>query len=158
MAPLKYSSCARLPTLPPVWPTRSVLTRESPPFGKLLRRTKLDELAQLWNVLWGEMSPVGPRPVLPELTYGFREYYTFLLRAQPGLTDPASLQYRQETRLLARAPNPMHFFKTVVTQDRIRLSFEYMGRATLWSDVATMAMTVAICCFPSLSRMYVELP
>jgi hypothetical protein len=52
----------------------------------------------------------------------------------------------------------MHFFKTVVTPDKIRLSFEYMGRATLWSDVAMMAMTVAICCLPSLSRMYVELP
>ena len=128
------------------------------PVGKWLRRTKIDELPQLWNVLRGEMSLVGPRPVLPELTYEFREGYAFLLRARPGLTDPASLKYSQETHLLALASNPMHFFKTVVTPDKIRISFEYMRQANLWTDVATMAMTAAICCFPSLSRIYGELP
>src|SRR5580698_7657195 len=60
------------------------------PFGKWLRRTKLDELPQLWNVLRGEMSLVGPRPVLPELTAEFRFHYRLVLRARPGLTDPAS--------------------------------------------------------------------
>jgi lipopolysaccharide/colanic/teichoic acid biosynthesis glycosyltransferase len=108
------------------------------PVGKWLRRTKVDELPQLWNVLWGEMSLVGPRPVLPELTYEFREYYAFLLETRPGLTDPASLKYSQETRLLALAPDPMHFFKTVVTPDKIRLSLAYMGQATLWTDIVTL--------------------
>jgi lipopolysaccharide/colanic/teichoic acid biosynthesis glycosyltransferase len=128
------------------------------PFGRWLRRTKIDELPQLLNVLWGEMSLVGPRPVLPELTYEFREFYVFLLRARPGLTDPASLKYSQETRLLALAPDPMHFFKAVVTPDKIRMSFEYMGQANLWTDVVTLAMTAVICCFPSASRMYGEVP
>lgn len=126
--------------------------------GKLLRRTKLDELPQLWNVIRGEMSLVGPRPVLPELTYEFREFYIYLLRTRPGLTDPASLKYSQETRLLEQAEDAMDFFKTVVTPDKIRISFEYMERANVWSDVWTMAMTVAICCFPPLSRRYGELP
>ena len=128
------------------------------PFGKWLRRTKLDELPQLWNVLWGEMSLVGPRPVLPELTYEFREYYAFLLRTRPGLTDPASLKYSQEARLLALAPDPMHFFKAVVTPDKIRMSFEYMGQANVWTDIATLAMTAVVCCFPSAGRIYGQVP
>jgi len=128
------------------------------PLGKFLRRTKLDELPQLWNVLCGQMSLVGPRPVLPELTYEFRDEYLFLLRARPGLTDPASLKYSQEARLLERAANPMDFFKTVVTPDKIRISFEYMRGANLWTDLGTMMMTAAICCFPSMSRLYGELP
>jgi lipopolysaccharide/colanic/teichoic acid biosynthesis glycosyltransferase len=128
------------------------------PLGYLLRRTKIDELPQLWNVLRGEMSLVGPRPVLPELTAEFQEYYAFLLRARPGLTDPASLKYSQETTLLARAIDPMRFFKTVVTPDKIRISFEYMGRANLWTDTVTLVMTATICCFPKVSRVYGELP
>jgi lipopolysaccharide/colanic/teichoic acid biosynthesis glycosyltransferase len=128
------------------------------PVGRLLRRTKLDELPQLWNVLWGEMSLVGPRPVIPELTREFYEGYALLLKARPGLTDPASLKYSQEARLLERAEDAMHFFKTVVTPDKIRISVDYLSRATLWTDTVTLAMTAAICCFPSMSRIYGELP
>ena len=128
------------------------------PIGKWLRRTKLDELPQLWNVLRGDMSLVGPRPVLPELTDEFRESYSFLLRVRPGLTDPASLKYSQETRLLEQAADPMHFFKTVVTPDKLRISFEYLAQANLWTDCTTMMMTAVICCFPSMSRIYGRLP
>jgi lipopolysaccharide/colanic/teichoic acid biosynthesis glycosyltransferase len=122
--------------------------------GKWLRRTKIDELPQLWNVLRGEMSLVGPRPVLPELTGEFHFHYRLLLRARPGLTDPASLKYCQEAQLLARAWNPMEYFKSVVTPDKISISIAYMESANLWSDAKVLAMTGAICCFPSLSRMY----
>jgi lipopolysaccharide/colanic/teichoic acid biosynthesis glycosyltransferase len=128
------------------------------PIGEWLRRTKLDELPQLWNVIRGEMSLVGPRPVLPELTYEFREFYIYLLRTRPGLTDPASLKYSQESRLLGQAADAMGFFKNVVTPDKIRMSLEYMDRATVWTDLGTMVMTVAVCCFPSLSRRYGEMP
>lgn len=128
------------------------------PIGGLLRRTKVDELPQFWNVLRGQMSLVGPRPVLPELTYEFRDEYIFLLRERPGLTDPASLKYSQEARLLARARDPMHFFKTVVTPDKIRISFDYMRQANLWTDLKTMFFTGVICIFPSASRLYGELP
>jgi lipopolysaccharide/colanic/teichoic acid biosynthesis glycosyltransferase len=128
------------------------------PVGVWLRRTKLDELPQLWNVLRGDMSMVGPRPVLPELTFEYHEYYSFLLRVRPGLTDPASLKYSQETRLLARAADPMRFFKTVVIPDKLRISFEYLARANFWTDTVTMGMTALICCFPSISRRYGTLP
>jgi lipopolysaccharide/colanic/teichoic acid biosynthesis glycosyltransferase len=126
--------------------------------GKFLRRSKLDEVPQLWNVLRGDMSLVGPRPVLAELTYEFREYYEVLLRARPGLTDPASLKYCQETRLLEQASDPFWFFKTVVTPDKIRMSIEYMNRASLRSDIEIVLMTIVICCIPSLSRRYGVLP
>jgi lipopolysaccharide/colanic/teichoic acid biosynthesis glycosyltransferase len=128
------------------------------PAGKWLRRTKIDELPQLWNVLRGEMSLVGPRPVVPELTREFHEYYLLLLRVRPGLTDPASLKYCQETLLLARAEDPMRFFKSVVTPDKIRISFDYMERANLWTDIVTLAMTAVICCFPPISRLYGDVP
>lgn len=128
------------------------------PVGALLRRSKLDELPQLWNVLRGQMSLVGPRPVVPELTYEFRDEYFFLLRARPGLTDPASLKYSQEARLLARSTDAMQFFKAVVTPDKLRISFEYMQRAGLWTDLKTIAMTAVICAFPSMSRIYGDLP
>jgi lipopolysaccharide/colanic/teichoic acid biosynthesis glycosyltransferase len=128
------------------------------PFGKWLRRTKFDELPQLWNVLRGDMSLVGSRPVIPELTSEFRVHYQLLLRQRPGLTDPASLKYSQEARLLATAPDPLRFFKTVVTPDKIRISTEYMERANLWTDAATLMMTAAICCFPSLGRLYGSMP
>ena len=128
------------------------------PIGAYLRRSKLDELPQLWNVLRGQMSLVGPRPVVPELTREFRDEYLFLLRARPGLTDPASLKYSQEARLLARSSDAMQFFKSVVTPDKLRISFEYMQQANLWTDLKTIGMTAAVCAFPSMSRIYGELP
>jgi len=104
------------------------------------------------------MSLVGPRPVLPELTAEFPVHYALLLKARPGLTDPASLKYSQEARILHAAQDPMHFFKTVVTPDKIQLSLAYMDQANLWTDGVTMAMTALICCFPAMSRVYGELP
>jgi len=127
-------------------------------FGKWLRRTKVDELPQLWNVLRGEMSLVGPRPVIPELVLEFNVEYSDLLLVRPGLTDPASLKYSQETRLLAMAADPLDFFKRVVTPDKIRISLRYIQRANLWTDLQTMAMTGAVCCVPALSRLYGRMP
>jgi len=127
-------------------------------FGRWLRRTKVDELPQLWNVLRGDMSLVGPRPVIPELALEFGVHYKLLLRARPGLTDPASLKYSQETRLLASSSDPMRFFKSVVTPDKIQISLEYMDSANAWTDGVTMALTAAICCFPAMSTMYGQLP
>lgn len=128
------------------------------PIGRFLREAKIDELPQLWNVLRGEMSLVGPRPVVPQISQEFRPHYEQLLRVRPGLTDPASIKYRWETRLLASVPNSDHYFKSVVTPDKLRISAEYIERANLWTDGVTMAMTAAVCCFPGLSRIYAPPP
>ncbi len=110
--------------------------------GRWLRRFKVDELPQLWNVARGEMSLVGPRPVVPELALEFRAAYERLLEVRPGLTDPATLQYCREAELLALADDPLHYFKTVVTPDKLRISAAYLEHATVWSDLGLLARTV----------------
>lgn len=110
--------------------------------GRWLRWFKLDELPQLWNVLRGDMSLVGPRPVIPELTVEFKPAYERLLEARPGLTDPATLKYCHEAEILALVPDPLKYFKTVVTPDKLRISQAYLQRANVWSDLGVLVGTV----------------
>jgi lipopolysaccharide/colanic/teichoic acid biosynthesis glycosyltransferase len=109
--------------------------------GRWLRKLKIDELPQLWNVLRGDMSLVGPRPVIPELAMEFMIAYTKLLEVRPGLTDPASLKYCRETEILALAPDPMRYFKTVVTPDKLRISQAYLQTSNSWTDLLIIART-----------------
>jgi lipopolysaccharide/colanic/teichoic acid biosynthesis glycosyltransferase len=111
--------------------------------GQWLRRTKVDELPQLLNVLRGEMSLVGPRPVIPELALEFHQEYDRLLEVRPGLTDPATLKYCREVELLAMVPDPLVYFKTVVTPDKLRISAAYLDQASVWSDLGVIARTAA---------------
>jgi lipopolysaccharide/colanic/teichoic acid biosynthesis glycosyltransferase len=120
--------------------------------GRWLRRTKLDELPQLWNVLRGEMSLVGPRPVIPAVVRHYRAQYRRLLTVRPGLTDPATLKYHNECDLLAAASDPLAHFRDVVTPDKLRLSAAYLERATVWSDFDVFAQTVATVLVHSLGR------
>ena len=120
--------------------------------GRWLRRFKLDELPQLWNVLRGDMSLVGPRPVVPELTAEFKGAYDLLLVARPGLTDPATLKYCREAEILALVPDPQNYFKTVVTPDKLRLSQDYLLRANLWTDLGLMAETAVAMLKPAPAR------
>jgi lipopolysaccharide/colanic/teichoic acid biosynthesis glycosyltransferase len=112
--------------------------------GRFLRRYKLDELPQLWNVLRGEMSLVGPRPVIPELTLEFKNEYGQLLSERPGLTDPATLKYCCESDILALVPDPLQYFKTVVTPDKLRISQAYLERANMASDLRVMVGTALV--------------
>jgi lipopolysaccharide/colanic/teichoic acid biosynthesis glycosyltransferase len=127
--------------------------------GRWLRRYKLDELPQLWNVLRGEMSLVGPRPVIPELTQEFRQDYERLLTVRPGLTDPATLKYCHESEVLALVPDPLRYFKTVVTPDKLRISQGYQECATIGSDLCVLAGTalalVSFLCQPRPSQLLV---
>lgn len=110
--------------------------------GRWLRRLKIDELPQLWNVVRGEMSMVGPRPVVPELAVEFKEVYKRLLEVRPGLTDPATLKYCDETEMLSRIPEPLEYFKAVVTPDKVRISQAYVLQANAWSDAGVLARTM----------------
>jgi lipopolysaccharide/colanic/teichoic acid biosynthesis glycosyltransferase len=109
--------------------------------GTWLRRTKLDEFPQLYNVLRGDMSIVGPRPVVPEIASDFREQYVRLVVVRPGLTDPASLKYCRESELLARVPDPIAYFESVVAPEKIRISQMYIEKCTAWSDLQLIYRT-----------------
>lgn len=109
--------------------------------GRWLRWLKFDELPQLWNVVRGDMSLVGPRPVIPELTTEFERAYRRLLQVRPGLTDPATLKYCREAEALAHVTDPLEYFKTVVTPDKLRISRAYLRRANVWRDLGVMART-----------------
>lgn len=111
--------------------------------GSWMRRFKLDELPQLWNVLRGDMSLVGPRPVVPELTEEFKQSYERLLEARPGLTDPATIKYCREAEMLSLIAEPLLYFKTVVTPDKLRISEAYQLRANTWTDLGVMVGTAA---------------
>lgn len=126
--------------------------------GRILRRFKLDELPQLFNVLRGDMSLVGPRPVLPSLVDEFRERYTVLLQVRPGLTDPASLLYRREDQLLSLCADPRREFLTVITPEKLRISAEYSQRASLGSDLRVLAQTLAAVLFGIPRRRPVSNP
>jgi lipopolysaccharide/colanic/teichoic acid biosynthesis glycosyltransferase len=131
--------------------------------GRWLRWLKFDELPQLWNVLHGSMSIVGPRPVIPELTLEFRREYEQLLKVRPGLTDPASIKYCREAEFLAGIPEPLKYFKTVVTPDKLRISMDYLARADVISDFGVMVKTAMVLyvddTWPrSMSRVGVQLP
>lgn len=116
--------------------------------GRWLRRFKIDELPQLWNVLRGDMSMVGPRPVIPELTEEFHGSYERLLTVRPGLTDPATLKYCREAEMLALVPDPLRHFKTVVTPDKLRISNAYLENSNVWSDLVVLLDT-AMALLPS---------
>ena len=109
--------------------------------GRWLRRFKIDELPQLWNVLRGDMSLVGPRPVIPELALEFDCAYRELLTVRPGLTDPASVKYCRESEILSRLDDPDAYFKTVAIPEKIRISRDYLERAGIWSDAVIVLQT-----------------
>ncbi len=110
--------------------------------GYWLRRLKVDELPQLWHVLTGEMSLVGPRPVVPELCKQYRHAYRRLLTVRPGLTDPAAIKYCQESDVLALAADPRRYFHSVVMPDKLRISQFYMNTASVRSDLGVLAQTI----------------
>jgi lipopolysaccharide/colanic/teichoic acid biosynthesis glycosyltransferase len=109
--------------------------------GGFLRKTKLDELPQLINVLRGEMSLVGPRPEVPTYVELFRNDYEEILRVHPGITDLASLKYRAEAALLARSSNPEQEYVEHVLPDKIKLAKEYVSKSSFLFDLALILRT-----------------
>ena len=111
--------------------------------GRWLRRTKLDELPQLINILAGDMSFVGPRPEVERYVRLFRTEYAEILQVRPGITDLASLKYRAESTLLARSPKPEEEYVTRILPDKLRLGQQYVRELSLGRDVMLIARTLA---------------
>lgn len=110
--------------------------------GSWLRRMKLDELPQLWNVLRGDMSLVGPRPELPSYVASYDARQKLVLKVRPGITDKASIAYRWEEEVLATAQDPEMFYRQVVLPRKLDLNLEYARSISLKSDFLVLFRTV----------------
>ena len=109
--------------------------------GWFLRKTKIDELPQLINVLRGEMTFVGPRPEVPQYVELFRQDYEEILKIRPGITDLASIKYRDEAALLGQSKNPEEEYVTRVLPDKINLGKEYIRRSSVFFDLTLIFKT-----------------
>lgn len=112
------------------------------PVGRFLRRWKLDELPQLWNVLTGRMSFVGPRPDVPGYADRLHGEDRRILDLRPGITGPATLLFREEERLLALAKDPKAFNDDVVFPEKVRINRDYLETASFWRDIGYILATV----------------
>lgn len=110
--------------------------------GRLLRRTKLDELPQLWNVLVGDMSLVGPRPEVARYVELFADAYREILEVRPGITDFAAIEYRDEEGVLAAAADPEAEYRRVVLPAKIALYRRYLAERSMRTDLVILARTV----------------
>jgi lipopolysaccharide/colanic/teichoic acid biosynthesis glycosyltransferase len=109
--------------------------------GKFLRRTKLDELPQFWNVLRGDMSLVGPRPEVPEYVELFKERYGAVLTVRPGITDLASIHFRNEEELLSRSSDPLREYAERILPAKLDLAEEYIRTRTVFGDISILFHT-----------------
>ena len=111
--------------------------------GALLRKTKLDELAQLLNVFLGQMSFVGPRPEVPRYVAMYTPYQRQVLLVRPGITDYASIAYRNENDLLAGAEDPERMYVEEIMPAKLELNMKYLRRVSPLEDIRLIFMTIA---------------
>lgn len=112
------------------------------PLGAKLRRYKMDELPELWNVLVGDMSFVGPRPDVPSYADKLEGNNRRVLQLRPGITGPASLKYRDEEMLLARQANPQEYNDNVIYPDKVRINLYYLDHYSFLADIKMIVATV----------------
>lgn len=112
------------------------------PLGEKLRRYKLDELPELWNVLKGDMSFVGPRPDVPGYADQLQGEERDILKLKPGITGPASLKYRNEEELLASVDNPAQYNDEVIFPDKVKLNLYYLKNYSFIKDIQMIVCTV----------------
>jgi lipopolysaccharide/colanic/teichoic acid biosynthesis glycosyltransferase len=112
------------------------------PLGAVLRRSKLDELPELWNVLKGEMSLVGPRPDVPEFTQRLSGDEKLILKLRPGITGPASVKYSNEEELLAEVPDPKKFTEEVIWPDKVKINLGYYYNRSFIKDLQIIVSTL----------------
>ena len=112
------------------------------PLGAKLRKYKIDELPELWNILKGDMSFVGPRPDVPGYADKLEGENRKILELKPGLTGPASLKYANEEELLANVENPVWYNDNVIYPDKIKINLEYYYKYNLFIDIKYIFKTI----------------
>jgi lipopolysaccharide/colanic/teichoic acid biosynthesis glycosyltransferase len=111
--------------------------------GAFLRRWKIDELPQLWNVWKGDISLVGPRPELEGFVADYTAEQRQVLRIRPGITDPASIAYRDEAEMLAEQENPQEWYRRVVLPHKLALNLDYIENISFSGDLALILKTLS---------------
>jgi len=112
--------------------------------GRTLRKSKLDEIPQFWNVLRGEMSVVGPRPEVQEYVGLYRERYRKVLSVRPGITDLASIHFRNEEAILAASEDPLREYRERVLPMKLDLADRYLETQSFYRDFAIIARTAKV--------------
>ncbi len=110
--------------------------------GYFIRKYKIDELPQLINVFIGDMSFVGPRPEVRRYVEMYTVEQMQVLSVRPGITDVASIKYRNENEILGSVENPDEYYIRVLMPDKLRLNMEYMDKRTFLSDIKIILITV----------------
>lgn len=113
--------------------------------GKFLRKYKLDELPQLFNVFKGDMSLVGPRPEVPRYVDLYKGEQRAVLSVRPGITDYASLKYSDENDLLGTVENPEDYYINVIMQDKLKLNLQYINNNNIFRDIKIIIQTILKC-------------
>ena len=112
------------------------------PLGAKLRKYKLDELPELWNVFIGDMSLVGPRPDVPGYADKLSGEDRLILKLRPGITEPASLKYANEEEILAKVDNPVKYNDEVIFPDKVKINLGYYYHHSLAGDIKLIFRTV----------------
>ncbi|MCI8997713.1 MAG: sugar transferase [Muribaculaceae bacterium] len=112
------------------------------PLGATLRKYKLDELPELWNVLRGDMSFVGPRPDVPGYADKLSGADRAILELKPGITGPATLKYRNEEELLASQPDPCRYNDEVIFPDKVKINLSYLSNRSFMGDIRIIMRTL----------------
>lgn len=110
--------------------------------GHILRKTKLDEFPQLFNVLFGEMSFVGPRPEVPKYVDLYDDYQKNVLKVKPGITDLASIEYRDESSILGQSSDPEKSYVEEVLPEKLKLNMKYIKNMTVFYDLKLIFKTL----------------
>jgi lipopolysaccharide/colanic/teichoic acid biosynthesis glycosyltransferase len=118
--------------------------------GKVLQKTKLDELPQLWNVLRGDMSMVGPRPETIDFADCFKCGYEQVLQYKPGIFGPNQVFFRNESELFCRAVDPETYYRQILFGLKARVDLAYFKKANIFTDLLVMVRGTIILVFPGL--------
>lgn len=112
--------------------------------GYFIRKFKIDELPQLINVFTGDMSLVGPRPEVRHYVNYWTTEQMRVLDVRPGITDPASIRFRNENELLEKAQDPERYYIDVIMQEKIKLYLEYVEKSSFWYDIKLIFQTFKV--------------
>jgi len=110
--------------------------------GRFLRKTKLDELPELWNVVKGDLSIVGPRPEVPRYVAGYLTEWEAIFSVRPGITDLATLQFRNEESVLENARDHERAYAEIVIPIKMNLALEYVKRSSFFFDIRIILLTL----------------